>query len=375
MKLVIATPLYPPDIGGPATYAKTLEEELPKRGVEVVVVSFHTVRHLPKGIAHLAYAFKLFFALSGADCVLALDPASVGFPAALMAILRGKKFIVKIVGDYAWEQGRQRFGVKDSLDEFVKKPANKFLAQVVFLRRVQEFVAASADAIIVPSNYLKRIVSAWGLDERQITVIHNAFDGIPPLADKEAVRAAIGVRGTILLSAGRLVPWKGFATLIALLPELRKIFPDIRLFIAGSGPLEDALQRQIAELGLTDVVILLGSVAHEKLMEYVRAADCFVLNTGYEGLSHQLLEVLAMGTPIVTTDVGGNPELIEDGVTGRLVPYDDHDALRLAMSDILSNPERGVRMSARGKEFVAAFTVARMANETRAFLLRILAQP
>lgn len=375
MKLVIATPLYPPDIGGPATYAKTLEDELGKRGVIVDVVSFHTVRHLPKGLSHLAYTGKLFRALRGADMLLALDPVSVGLPASLMAFVRGKKFVVKIVGDYAWEQGRQRFDVKDSLDLFVVKPSNAFLAQVGFLRFIQKFVAVQAERIIVPSNYLKRIVSAWGISDEKIEVIFNAFDGIPELKTKEEVRALLGLRGTMLFTAGRLVPWKGFATLIELMGRVREKFPDAQLLIAGSGPDEDTLKKLIHEKGLDDCVLLLGNVPHDKLMEYIRAADCFVLNTGYEGLSHQLLEVLAVGTPIVTTNVGGNPELIEDGVTGRLVAYDDREALLSALTATLSGLPRAQSMADSGKKFVGSFTVDRMVSETLFFLEKLVKRP
>jgi glycosyltransferase involved in cell wall biosynthesis len=372
MKLVIATPLYPPDIGGPATYAKTLEEELRKRDIAVSVVSFHAVRHLPKGLSHLVYTVKLFRALYGADMLLALDPVSVGFPAALMALVRNKKFVVKIVGDYAWEQGRQRFGVKDNLDEFVKKPSNKFLAQVVFLRVIQNFVASRADRIIVPSNYLKEIVSLWGIDPDKIEVVYNAFDGIPELGTRAQVRTALSITGMNMLSAGRLVPWKGFHTLISLMPQLRKSFPEMKLFIAGSGPLEGELKAQIQDSGLVDAVVLLGDVEHKKLMEYIRATDCFVLNTGYEGLSHQLLEVLAVGTPIVTTNVGGNPELIEDGVTGKLVDYDDSNALTTAIIDVLSDPVRAQKIADDGKVFVSRFTVPRMVEGTLGVLTKVI---
>src|SRR3989339_1894470 len=103
-KILIATPLYPPDIGGPATYAKTLEIELPKRGLVVSIVSFSSVRHLPKGFSHLAYFFKLLKAAWRADLIFALDPISVGLPAHAVSKLLGKPLYVKIVGDFAWEQ-------------------------------------------------------------------------------------------------------------------------------------------------------------------------------------------------------------------------------------------------------------------------------
>lgn len=376
MKLVIATPLYPPDIGGPATYAQTLEVELGKHGVTVIVVSFHTVRHLPKGIAHLVYMVKLFRALAGADLLLALDPVSVGLPAALMALFRNKKFVVKVVGDYAWEQGTQRFGVIDTLDVFVKKPSRAFALPVRCLRMIQTFVASHADRLIVPSHYLKGIVALWGIHPEKVSVVYNAFPGVCDLPDKAACRHKLSLSGTVILSAGRLVSWKGFDALMGVFVEVRKQIPDAQLFIAGSGPWRVPLMNQITDLGLEGNVVMLGNVEHHTLLEYVRAADCFVLNTGYEGLSHQLLEVLAVGTPIVTTRVGGNLELIEDGVTGLLVPYvirsDNPALLHDAILRMLSDHMLSERCVTGGKQFVAQFTVLRMVEDTLTILKGII---
>ncbi len=360
MKLLIATPLYPPDIGGPATFAKILKDELPKHGEEVAVLSFGGVRHLPKGVAHIAYAWKIFRALSGVDTLLALDPVSVGLPAAIVSFFRPRKFIVRIVGDYAWEQGRQRFGVAVGLDEFVTMPGSKFSLFVRLLRAVQCFVASRAERIIVPSNYLKHIVASWGIPAGKIAVVYNAFDGVPQLPEREAVRKDLSWKGPVIFSAGRLVPWKGFATLIGLMPEIVKHHPNAKLYIAGSGPMEGELKVTAIDAGLKDRAVFLGDVPKEKLYAYVRGADCFVLNTGYEGFSHQLLEVLALGTPIVTTLVGGNPELVEHGRTGILVGYNDAVALRMGIEDVILHPENARQMAEKGKAFAENFTVDRM---------------
>ena len=159
MKLVIATPLYPPEIGGPATYVKILEEGLPTHNIDVEVVKFSDVRHLPKIIRHYAYYRRVLKAARHADVVLALDPVSVGLPAMCAAKKAGKPFVVKIVGDYAWEQGQQRFGISQTLDEFVKTSRTPF--PVHALRWIQSRVARSAVQIIVPSEYLKGLVTVW----------------------------------------------------------------------------------------------------------------------------------------------------------------------------------------------------------------------
>src|SRR5450631_1002176 len=121
MKILIATGLYPPQSGGPATYSKLLHDELPKHDIAVVVLPFSTVQHIPKVFRHTAYFFRVISQSAGCTIIYALDPVSVGLPASLAALLLRKKFILRVAGDYAWEQGRQRFGVKEELDEFQTK--------------------------------------------------------------------------------------------------------------------------------------------------------------------------------------------------------------------------------------------------------------
>ena len=104
MKILITTGIYPPDIGGPATYSKILIDELPKHNINALVLGFGEVRRLPKIIRHFLYFLKILKKGWKADIIFAQDPVSVGLPAALAAKILGKKFVLKIVGDYAWEQ-------------------------------------------------------------------------------------------------------------------------------------------------------------------------------------------------------------------------------------------------------------------------------
>ena len=116
--ILIATGLYPPDVGGPATYSYLLNQELPRRGWEVKILSFGEVRSWPKIIRHLAYGWKVFRLVRHYQIIYVQDPVSVGLPVCLACALARRSFILKIVGDYAWEQGSQRFGVIDLLDDF-----------------------------------------------------------------------------------------------------------------------------------------------------------------------------------------------------------------------------------------------------------------
>src|SRR6185436_880397 len=104
MRILVATGLYPPESGGPATYSKFLVEKLPALGVEVSVLPFSRVRYLPKLVRHVAYFFACASLAREADIVYAQDTVSVGLPAALAAFVARKKFMVRVPGDYAWEQ-------------------------------------------------------------------------------------------------------------------------------------------------------------------------------------------------------------------------------------------------------------------------------
>jgi glycosyltransferase involved in cell wall biosynthesis len=334
MKVVIATPLYPPEIGGPATYAKLLAEGLPKNGIEVELVKFSNVRRLPRFIRHYVYYRQVLRAARNADGVIALDPVSVGFPTMKAAERAGKPFVVKIVGDYAWEQGCQRFGVTQGLDEFVK--TRQISRAVRLLQRIQMRVAQNATRIIVPSEYLKNVVGAWGISTERITVIYNSVE--IPWVERPEDRP----RGFLVVSSGRRVPWKGF----------------------------EALEHVVARDSSWHLVVA-SSLSRAETLGWVKSADVFVLNSMYEGLPHALIEAMALGTPIIATRVGGTPELIEDGVTGLLVPPGDEEALYLALKEVAGDPD-----SARARAEVARtrahqFSTEAMLSVTSALLKNI----
>lgn len=353
MRVLIATGLFPPDIGGPATYSAMLLEELPKKGISVTIAAFGRVRHLPKVIRHFVYFFHLLIAGRSADMIYAQDPVSVGLPALLASRILRKPLVLRVPGDYAWEQGMQRFGVSGTLDEFSKSGSKSWRVQV--LRKIESFVARHARKIIVPSEYLRSIVKEWGIHAAKIKVVYNAHAAPKSIEGKSVLRERLSLSGTILVSIGRLVPWKGFATLIELVPALERFYPDVHLFIIGDGPERSLLDKKIRAAHLEGKVSLLGRLPQAVALNYVRAADLFVLNTSYEGFSHQLVEVMSMETPIVTTEVGGNPELITHRENGLLVPYDDRIALLEAIKEVLKDEKLAKRLSKHAFDSLKAF--------------------
>lgn len=327
MKVLIATPLFPPDSGGPATYANLLAEEFPKKGIVVDVAVFSCVMHYPKIIRHALYFFVLLRKAFSADMIYALDPVSVGVPAYGISLLLQKPLYVRIAGDYAWEQGVQRFGVEDSLDTFVTKRNYPLIIRI--LKNIQTHIARSARRVVVPGSYLKKIISAWGVDPQKITVVYNA-----PPSEIEISRDNTYTKPYIV-TMGRLVPWKGVAAIIDALLHINP--QEVSLLIIGGGPEEHLLKTKVRDLKLEHRVTFTGPLPHHEALNIIAGGEVFVLNTGYEGFSHTLLEVFRCGVPIVTTHIGGNEELVTDGENALLVTFNDRAAIAIAINRLLAD--------------------------------------
>lgn len=350
MKLLIATGVYPPEIGGPATHTVLLEKGLPEHGISVDVVPFRIVKAWPPGIRHLLYTTIILFKSLKADVVLAQDAFSVGFPAALASRITKKPLVVRIPGDHAWEQGRQRYAILDDLDTFQKRT---YARPVERMRKIQRYVTDRADVVVVPSLYMKGIAEAWGVSPEKIVVIYNGVD----LSTQRAVINNVGPSPLIVTSA-RLVPWKGVEGVIDAVARI----PSAQLVVLGSGPLKEELEARAKERGAEKRIRFLGSVSHEEALSWYKAADVFVLNSNYEGLSHALLQVMAQGTPIVATGIGGNVELLADGAAGHLVPVGDSMALTSGIKTLLTDTDYARTLSSRARSHVQNFSSERTVN-------------
>jgi glycosyltransferase involved in cell wall biosynthesis len=380
MRILIAAGIFPPDIGGPATYAKRLAEELALRGNEVSVLTysdsefqianfklqiFRVLRRKFKPVSYFAYFLAVLRYGRSADVIYVQDSVSAGFPVMLANAILRKRMVLKVVGDYAWERG----GNANSpvLDEFYPFNLEKHPFRILVFRVIQTWTADVANAIIVPSEYLKKIVSrGWMIDEEKIHVVYNSISNY---------EVKFGIRDeNVIVSAGRLVPWKGFCALIELMPELLKENPNFKLKIIGDGPEEEKLKKLVANVKsptLHNSVIFTGRLAHEELLQELANAGMFVLNTGYEGLSHQLLESLYCKTPVITTNIGGNPEVIIDNENGLLVNYNDKDALKESILKLWRDESLRNKFRANGERILKekfGFDFTRITNETLAVL-------
>lgn len=353
MRILITTPLLAPEIGGPATHVSLCEKILPAAGHPLSILPFSKVRHLPPIVRHIHYACLVYRAAKNADLIYTLDAASVGFPSMIAARLAGKPYVLRVAGDFAWEQGVQRFGVTEGLDAFAGQTEG-YGWYIRLAKKIQRTVALRARSVVVPSKYFQSIVEQWGVPSKDISVVYSTVPKPPVISQTEA-RETLGINstGTYILSAGRLVAWKGFMALLGIPVFTSK---SASLGIAGDGPDREKLEEAIEHLTLEKNVHLLGQLSHADLMLHIAAADVFVLNTGYEAFSHQLVEVMHAGVPIVTTPVGGNTELITDHKTGLLVEYNDTDALEGAIRELMVNKSLAHSLSEAARRFAGTFT-------------------
>lgn len=370
MKILVATGIFPPQIGGPATYSKLIYDELPKKGIAAEIATFGDYLDKPKLIRHFLYFRELLRKSADADMIYALDPVSVGLPALFASQVMRRKLVLRIAGDYAWEQGSQRFGVTDMLDDFAKA-YKKYPWQVRVLKKIEKYVADGAVRIIVPSGYLKKIVADWGVPPEKISVVYNGFNVVVTKALKPSIRKRLGLSGSVIVSAGRLVPWKGMKELVEIMPELLSSVKDAMLVIIGDGPEEASLKALAKQLGVEERVKFTGRLSQNDLFEYVKAADVFALNTSYEGLSHLVLETMAIGTPVITTNVGGNPETIQNGKTGILLAPNDTSGFKKAIMELLSEKAISFMVAQNAKKAVARFTDEAMLENIAAELKKI----
>ena len=188
------------------------------------------------------------------------------------------------------------------------------------------------------SDSLKQHVVSIGVDPEKIRIVGNGIDLLKffPL-NRDIVRAELNIAkdAKVLISVGALVDRKGFHRVIALLPTLVQQYPKLLYLIVGGdspeGNIKSRLQEQVKTLKLEDHVRFLGAYPSEQLKQPLSAADVFVLATANEGWANVFLEAMACGLPVITTDVGGNKEVVNSLELGIVVPFADPEALLSAL--------------------------------------------
>jgi len=216
-------------------------------------------------------------------------------------------------------------------------------------RLVSRLLSARTAIITVNAEAIRAgLVRKEGISAKKIRTIYNGIQWkTEPLGELSASNWPVPPRLPVIGMVARLSAQKDHQTLLEAALLVRASFPDAAWVLVGDGALRPAIEQKIGELGLRDRVWLLGERTDAReLLSYMTVC---VLATHYEGCSNVIMEAMAAAKPVVATGVGGNGELIVDGVTGLLVPPKDPRALADAVMALLRDPARGLRMGEQGQ--------------------------
>lgn len=359
MKILITTGIFPPDIGGPATQIEQLVSDLTIAGFIVTVLTygqpgkkahsfqlFNVSRKWPNGLRQLIFGCKTFCLAMKADIIYTTDLYSVGYFSMLAAKFLGKKLVVRFAGDSAWETAFNRGMIKDDIIVFQEKFYGPFVEK---LKRRRTKILKSADAVIAVSNFMKSLAEKIGVASDKIFVIYNAVDFFGDVPQWEESNKLV------LVFSGRLTPWKGVEMLIQVFNGLKQKHPDLIFEIIGDGSETEKLKNITKELQLKGSIFFRGKISEQETHKIFSRSTIFVLNTNYEGLSHAILNAMNVGVPIITTPVGGNPEVVQNGYNGLLAPYNDGKAWFSAIDRLLADKLLRENFSQNGKKVLEKF--------------------
>ncbi|MEI7720146.1 MAG: glycosyltransferase [bacterium] len=252
MKILIATPLYPPDIGGPAKYAQAVAGELRGRRHKVEVVAYTRVgRRLPPGLRHAAYLARLLRAVRGAEFILTLDTWSAGLPALLAAKLARKKLVVRIGGDIVWEQYVERTGEMVKLSEFYVNAGagrtHRLSTKERLIFKLTRVFMQHADVLLFNTLWQRDIwLEPYGFKKEKSQLLENYYGGVLVSGVGVSVGAtavaktiASVVVSPVFVSATRGIKYKNISALGRVFARLKKTRPQVVLDTKPLPPAEN----------------------------------------------------------------------------------------------------------------------------------------
>jgi hypothetical protein len=313
INILIATGVYPPDLGGPAEYAKNVEKVWREAGYKVLIKTFRLERKMPTGIRHLWYFFKILPAVWKADFVFILDTYSVAFPAILASKIFGKKTIIRIGGDFLWESYVERTGDMIPISEFYK---GNFFVRFNFKERIifkiTKWVFKKASVLVWSTDWQREIMNApYALPKGKNFTVENFY-------------------GSKIAGADFSV--KNF------------VWPVRNIKIKNG----EKIKLAFAEAAKADprIILDLETMPFPKLIEKIRKSYAVILPSLSEVSPNLILHAIQYGKPFILTKYSGFSEKLKD--IGIFVdPLDEKDIkekiLALAKPEIYAEYQKKVQ--------------------------------
>lgn len=272
LNILIATGIFPPDIGGPATYSSNLRLELINKGHNIEVLFYKIEKKLPIFVRHLLFFIRICFKVGKIDFVLAMDTFSAGLPSFLAAKLFNKKFIIRTGGDFLWESYIERTGEEIVFSKFYKNN-NKFNFKEKIIFKLTKFLLKNSSAIIFSTNYQKDIFKdAYGLDEKKCFIVENFYNNY--------IGKLNNINGKRFIWAGRNIKLKN-------IKRLKEAF-------------------KLAKIERSDIELeLYSGVGYNDLMDKIKNCYAVILPSISEISPNFILEAISFKKPFISTKENG----------------------------------------------------------------------
>lgn len=228
-------------------------------------------------------------------------------------------------------------------------------------RAMETWVLRRADEVTCICEGIRKDLIARGIEPGKITIVPNAVDAsrFQPVGERDrAIEQRLQLGGKkVIAFIGSFYAYEGLDLLVAAMPKLLSVRPDLRLLLVGGGQVTEEIKQQVTQLGLQDAVIMTGRVPYEEVEGYYSVTDVLVYPRKSMRLTDLVtplkpLEAMAQKSLFLASDVGGHKELVRDGITGTLFRADDIDDLVRTLLELLDQEDRWPAIREAGRDFV-----------------------
>jgi len=354
MRVLVTVGIFPPDIGGPATFvpkiAKYFQDEL-NYEIEILTLSDNknsninddfSVKRIDRNLPIIYRWLKTIFTIyklgKNKDLIFV---NGLGTEATIANIFLNKKIIRKIVGDPVWERAYSKAKISESFDEFQVK---NYGFSISFQKKVRSFSIKKSDIVVTPSQHLKNFILNLGF-KNKIEIINNGVF-IPEENTNIFTNDQINI--TIV---SRLVSHKNIEKIIRAISDLNN--PLIYLNIIGDGPELNQLQKISLESNNKDNLIFHGKLNRDDINHIFLKSDIYIQASNYEGLPHSLLEAMSYGIPVLCTPVGECKEILGNEDRGYILDLPvSKNNIKSKIIEITGEKNIANKKGERGKDFI-----------------------
>jgi glycosyltransferase involved in cell wall biosynthesis len=353
MNILITVGIFPPDIGGPASFVPKISDFLIENGHNVKIIclsevgnintedNFDVIRIKRSNNLPIRWIKTIYQIVKNGRRSDLIFVNGLGVESAIANLILQKQLIRKIVGDPVWERAYNKKRITESFDDF-QNNKHSFLIEVQKLLR--NWSINSAEIVITPSDHLKSFVSGIGYSKK-ILKINNGVN-ITDINRANESKADIN-----LIIISRLVVQKNINIVIEAMKLLDN--KNLKLNIIGEGGEFSKLESTIYDLNLQNQVQLLGKIDNNKISQFLLTADIFIQASDYEGLPHSVLEAINYEVPILSTETGGCKDLLNDGERGFIIPMPpDKKVIAENISFIIENKAEATKRANEAKSFI-----------------------